>query len=85
MERDPEIVHRLDQNAAEFNSKKDEFTEKFGFEHHCTCDTDYTEGRTTEVALCFVELASDALKACALMKAYIDKLEANIGNDESRA
>lgn len=63
-ERDPEIVHKLDQNAAEFNNHKDEFEAKYGFEHTCTCDTDYTSGRVAEVTFCFAGLLTDALDAC---------------------
>lgn len=68
-ELDPRVVHMLDQSAAEFNGRKDEFYAKYGFEHTCTCDTDYTEGRVGEVTLCFAGLLNDALEACERLNA----------------
>lgn len=78
-ERNPEIVHALDQSAAEFNNNRDEFEAKYGFEHTCTCDTDYTSGRTGEVTFCFAGLLTDALNACERLHAENQRLETMLG------
>lgn len=81
-ETDPAIVFQLDQQTAEFNNRKDEFLARFGFEHDCHCDTDYTEGKVTTVTECFVQLAYDALNACQRLQETIDELEAELGDTD---
>jgi len=82
-ETDPAIVSKLDQQSTEFNNRRDEFIARFGFDHDCHCDTDYTDGKVTTVTECFVQLAYDALAACQRMQETIDDLEAELADNES--
>ena len=77
-ELDPGTVSNLDQKETDFNNHRDDFVEQYGFDHECRCGQDYTEGNTTEVTACFVQLAFDALAACARMKENIEDLEAEL-------
>lgn len=74
-ELDPSTISNLDQQETEFNNRRDEFVEQFGFTHECRCGQDYTDGNTTEVTACFIQLTYDALEACARMKETIEDLE----------
>lgn len=65
---DPATVAFLDQETEEFNSDAAKFVATFGFEHHCTCAQDYTEGRLAETTHCFGSLCLDALEACKRLK-----------------
>ena len=81
-EIDPSTISNLDQQETEFNNKRDQFSEEYGFDHECRCGQDYTAGNVTEVTACFVQLAYDALAACARMKEQIEDLEAELNTPD---
>lgn len=72
-ERDPRLIHMLDQESAAFNDNSDNFEQTFGFKHYCTCDVDYSEGRVGEVTECYDRLCQEAMHACSTLKTERDQ------------
>src|SRR3970040_68123 len=64
-EADAGTVAFLDQETAAFQESKEEFAAFYGFDHDCTCDTDYTDGKVGLVTQCFMRLTSQALSRAA--------------------
>ena len=69
VEADPSTIAFMDQQAAEFNAMESDFYNRYGFVHKCRCDQDYTEGNMVSVTECYAQMTSDALDACASLKA----------------
>lgn len=67
IEPDPSHIAYLDQQSAAFESEREDFVKLYGFDHECTCGTDYTSNRVGMVTECFLRLSADALNRCAYL------------------
>lgn len=67
IEPDPGHIAFLDQQSAAFESDKEEFFRTYGFEHTCTCGTDYTSNQVGLVTECFIRLSTEALSRAAYL------------------
>ena len=64
-EADPSVVAAMDQEGAEFEAQRAQFTDMYGFDHNCHCAKDYSDGALAQVTECYLELTDDALETCA--------------------
>lgn len=67
IEPDPAHIAFLDQQSAAFEAEREDFNKIYGFDHKCTCDTDYTSNKVGMVTECFLRLSADALNRCAYL------------------
>ena len=76
-----ELVEQLDELP-----EKD-FKDLYGFEHDCHCASDWKDGNTGMVSMCYTEMCDDALKRCHEYKGEVAHLKRKIGvlRDQVRA
>lgn len=53
------------EEESEELASPEEFTEKYGFEHNCTCAEDWSSGNLGVVAVCYLNMCREALDVLA--------------------